>query len=166
MTSRLDPIMDRSAPPSQFPTPSSGRISLKRPLNAPEYSFPHPPPPPLPPRSPAKVKVISEIPIELVNLPEGTHPSPRSDVTEEKRRWLKHQQAFNIAARYYKGMVASIRDETNRRVAEQAWAVLEQHFREFGSHLRERDDRERRRNLVISLVESTKSQLQNLQGML
>lgn len=89
-----------------------------------------------------------------------------SEWAEEREKFLKVQQAFNVATRFYKGMAATMRDETSRRMAEQAWGVLEQHFQEFKVYLQEKDDRKRRRELLVSLVQSTQAQLQNIQGLL
>jgi len=158
MHSRIENILERPPLlPSQPAAPASMRLNLKRPLNGTDCPPPTPTPSPLHP--------MSDVPMELVHLPEGAS-FPYDLTVEEKKRWLKHQQAFSMAARFYRGMLTGLRDEASRRVAEQAWVVLEEHFREFNAYLREKDEKARRRNLLVSLVESTRSQLQNIHGLL
>jgi hypothetical protein len=57
-------------------------------------------------------------------------------------------------------------ERSEQRTVEQAWVVLEQHFREHESYLHEKDDRNRRREGLASLVQNTQAQLENIKGLM
>jgi hypothetical protein len=74
-------------------------------------------------------------------------------------------QAFTTATQFCRVALNGV-DKSEQRTVEQAWAVLEQHFREYESYLHEKDDRNRRREGLASLVQNTQAQLENIKGLM
>lgn len=76
------------------------------------------------------------------------------------------QNAFAIISSLHRASVNDIENFAERQMTEQAWVMLELHFQDLGGYLQQRDQYLQRRDLLVSLLQSTQDQLQNMKGLL